>query len=411
MVLQRQTMMAEMREMGLDPMGDLRALGYEFHDGVLRRVRGDGGFEFNGSSHYNSVADAVAQYVPMLLEEEAQLCPMWLPRGSNPGEGCPIFVSEGYECAEKLLLIIQGTGRVRAGVWGCSLCINDSLEHGTMLPYIGRALAAGYGVVVFNPNENTNDGVPVQGLENFNNHVYYVMENIVSACAAKKIDILAHSHGGRVLLSYLARAKDNNAAGALVDRLHRLVFTDSYHVQAQLATLPRRVLTLLNDPVRTVNFVPDSSPLGTQVQEWSSQEYHFTAAERGCRCVSSGVLDHAATNYASMDAVFEFFQERYDEFVKPGQLQIDRSVSFDTPEANALNCYVVPSFMNSDNNTQGMDRISGANNNDISSPTFSKRRNSSQWTRFKHYVQGALKVKCCSNVVPYSNDKIHTITL
>jgi len=234
MVLRRQTMMAEMREMGIDPMAEMRALGYEFREGELRETNGNGGFVFQDGSHYDSLADAVAQYVPLLLEEEAQLQPVWLPRGSSPGEGCPIFVSEGYESAEKLFLIIQGSGRVRAGIWGCSLCINDSLERGTMLPYLRTARALGYGVVVFNPNENTLEGKPIPGSENSGNHVAYVMEKIVPECSAKRIDILAHSHGGRCLLSYLARARENNTAGAPVERLERVVFTDSYHVQSQL---------------------------------------------------------------------------------------------------------------------------------------------------------------------------------
>merc|ERR1712072_467151 len=105
-----------MKEMGLDPMADLRALGYEFRDGQLRQVGGHSSFHFQDGDHYGSVVDAVAQYVPLLLEEESQLKPLWLPLGADAGEGCPIFVSDGYENAEKLLLIIQGMGRVRAGV-------------------------------------------------------------------------------------------------------------------------------------------------------------------------------------------------------------------------------------------------------------------------------------------------------
>ena len=53
-------------------------------------------------------------------------------------------VPAGYEEADKLLLLIQGSGRVRVGVWGCALCINKNLDQGTMLPYIKRALQEGY---------------------------------------------------------------------------------------------------------------------------------------------------------------------------------------------------------------------------------------------------------------------------
>merc|ERR1719359_2539658 len=99
-------------------------------------------------------------------------------------------------------------------------------------------MTSGYGVVVFNPNENVVEDVPVPGSENFSNHVTYVMDKVVARCAAGKIDILAHSHGGRALLSYLSRAGGYNLAMPLVEKMHRLIFTDSYHMQTQLAYLP-----------------------------------------------------------------------------------------------------------------------------------------------------------------------------
>lgn len=334
-LLSRQTMMSEMLEMGLDPMAEIRALGYEFRDGQLREVEGNGTFMWQGQTHYEALADAVSQYVPLLLEEEAQLRPLWLPLGATPGEGCPIFVSEGYDKADRLLLIIQGMGKVRAGVWGCSLCINNSLETGTMLPYLRRAAAAGYGVVVFNPNENTADGVPVYGSENFTSHVKYVMDNVVSQCAANKINILAHSHGGRALVSYLGTAGGSNLALTLTKRIHRLVFTDSYHVQGQLAYLPNCAKALLNDASRTVNFVPDSAPLGARVEEWASQEYAFSEVEKGCLCRSSGVLDHPSTNYAAMGAVFEFL-DTGDCGSAADSPQCSIRSSFSSPRSNSI---------------------------------------------------------------------------
>lgn len=409
-MFQRQTMISEMVEMGLDPMAELRALGYEFRDGQLREVGGDSGFVFQGSSHYNSLAEAAAQYVPLLLEEEGHLNPLWLPLGVQSGEGCPIFVSEGYEKAERLLLVIQGAGRVRAGMWGCALCINDSLDRGTVLPFLRRAAAFGYGVIVFNPNENTVDDVPIPGSENFNNHVAYVMENVVlGQCAAAKIDVLAHSHGGRALLHYLSRAGGNHIATDLVKRLHRLAFTDSYHVQTQLAFLPSCVRSLLNDATRTVNFVPDRSPLGTRVREWTSQEYSFGEGDRGCVCLSAGVLDHASTNYAAMGAVFEFFEAGCQDAIPgPHNIKIDRMESFDgIDEAN----FSYPVFDNCENNNPVFNACDNpqfeadAEENSHMPASPSKGKKSPQWTRFKNLFRGAVSFKMSTAVRPYGNVK------
>jgi hypothetical protein len=42
----------------------------------------------------------------------------------------------------------------RPGQWARALCINDSLEVGTIFPYLRKCAERGWGVVVFNPNQN-----------------------------------------------------------------------------------------------------------------------------------------------------------------------------------------------------------------------------------------------------------------
>ena len=51
------------------------------------------------------------------------------------------------------LVLIQGTGAVRAGYWARSVCINANYELGSMLPQIDWAINFNdYGVLVMNPN-------------------------------------------------------------------------------------------------------------------------------------------------------------------------------------------------------------------------------------------------------------------
>ena len=52
------------------------------------------------------------------------------------------------------LVLIQGTGAVRAGVWARSVVVNDSLEIGSMLPQIEWANENKLPVIVMNPNYN-----------------------------------------------------------------------------------------------------------------------------------------------------------------------------------------------------------------------------------------------------------------
>lgn len=43
----------------------------------------------------------------------------------------------------KLLVLIQGSGVVRAGQWARRLIINQDLDSGTQIPFITRAMAVG----------------------------------------------------------------------------------------------------------------------------------------------------------------------------------------------------------------------------------------------------------------------------
>jgi len=282
-------------------MEELQALGYEYRGGRLLAVGKDEGFTFKDQEHYDALADAVLRYVTSLLESEAQLRPLWLPLGAESGARCPIYVSEGFDSASKVLLLIQGSGRVRVGVWGCALCINKDLDQGTMLPYLREAADRGYGVIVLNPNLNQVDGQPIPGSETPDRHVAYVWESVLLArCRGDaSVDVVAHSNGGRALLYFMADCE------AAAKRIHRLALTDSYHMAPETKALGPEGKVLLAD--RSVNYVPHNAPFGTPVEEWVTLGNFMTQASKGCPCVSAATPDHASTNQASLKAAFDFF--------------------------------------------------------------------------------------------------------
>jgi hypothetical protein len=71
-----------------------------------------------------------------------------------------VFKTLDADTCDGLLLLVQGSGAVRAGMWARAVCINDSLEMGSVLPYLVRARRNNMGVVVFNPNLNSVDVPP-----------------------------------------------------------------------------------------------------------------------------------------------------------------------------------------------------------------------------------------------------------
>lgn len=103
----------------------------------------------------------------------------------NGGNASFIFVSKDWEEKDKLLILIHGSGVVRAGQWARryelpvlavsvttiigvisplyllyipSLIINENMEKGTQIPYIKEAKSEGYAVLVMNTNDNRRNG-------------------------------------------------------------------------------------------------------------------------------------------------------------------------------------------------------------------------------------------------------------
>ena len=56
-----------------------------------------------------------------------------------------IYLSPNYGTKKTLLLLIPGSGAVRAGQWARSICINDNLAAGCMYPYIAEAFQRDWG--------------------------------------------------------------------------------------------------------------------------------------------------------------------------------------------------------------------------------------------------------------------------
>ena len=116
-----------------------------------------------------------------------------------------IFMSEEFYTPQEsnreknALVLIQGTGNVRAGQWARSVCINDDLEKGSMLPQIDWALnQKKYPVIVMNPNYNrdpeTNKPVPLNST--MAQHAIHVWKHYIRNANFKSLLIIAHSAGG-----------------------------------------------------------------------------------------------------------------------------------------------------------------------------------------------------------------------
>jgi len=77
---------------------------------------------------------------------------------------------------KRAVVLIQGTGEVRAGIWARSVCVNENFEKGSMLPFIEKCKSQGIPVLVMNPNYQKDpvSGETIHFSNNMETHAAYV---------------------------------------------------------------------------------------------------------------------------------------------------------------------------------------------------------------------------------------------
>ncbi|XP_048583591.1 FAM172 family protein homolog [Nematostella vectensis] len=285
----------------------IEEFGYHFNErGQLRSIQTGEPFMFEvkpgdrqyNQNHYEALGEVITDHVYKLLEEKAGLKRVYVPIDPRENESVGfIFMSEDALRAEKLMILIHGSGVVRAGQWARSLIINDCLESGTMLSYIARARKEGYGVLVTNGNENTSvkkgKMQRIRGSESPESHFDYVWNTFISKAAASSIVIVAHSYGGVVVVHGMKRCP-----GAM-SRVKAVAFTDSVHtLHHQGADNTLRDWFQEN----TRNWVSSGLPLDTPITS------RFSRADSDL--VSAGTTQHVLTSHYAFNSVFNFFDEK-----------------------------------------------------------------------------------------------------
>lgn len=147
----------------------------------------------------------ITEHVYGLLEKRG-LHRIYIP--SNIPESDATFVfstKKDLNNVKKLMILIHGSGVVRAGQWARRLIINESLNHGTQIPYIDEAKKLGYEVLVLNTNDNQRNGRDITGHSSPTTHAISVWTQFVANANIDSIAIVAHSYGGVVAMDLVRR--------------------------------------------------------------------------------------------------------------------------------------------------------------------------------------------------------------
>jgi len=295
---------------------------YEYdNDGILRNTINHDKFHWVNQAHYDALGDYIVEHIQYLMKTEYHMEEVWLPVGAGPEDPrCNIFISPGALEKEKLILLIQGSGAVRPGQWARALCINESLELGSILPYLKRIDERDWGVIVFNPNMNSveipGEGPDVRCREAFLSrkkiiakegtrkripgnesnaaHCVYVWDHFGAKAAASEICIIAHSAGGACTMALLKEREDDVLA-----KLRGIAFTDSVHWVSPRDGKATRAFIKNH----AINWVRSDKPLDTP--------------ERGdkddCPCISAGHEKHEYTSGCAIESVFKFLDSKFEK--------------------------------------------------------------------------------------------------
>ena len=254
---------------------------------------------------YDLVGMYVQKYVENLIITKFDLNILYVPNKDNNYEKrdetiaqCKILTTKDFLTNPKCLILIQGTGVVRLGQWARSVCINENLNLGTMIPYVDKAIKKNYSVIIFNPNERK-DFKTEEKIEEFNTmekHSVYVYNNIIKKNNnIKEIYIVAHSMGGECTVDILLNNKDD----LIKRKIKKIAFTDSVHGEDYLK-LGKVGIEIFREISR--NYICSDKPAGTFIRD-------YTTSYGGVDCYSSGHCKHEYTSGTAIDEIFKYFNK------------------------------------------------------------------------------------------------------
>ncbi|CAF0993057.1 unnamed protein product [Didymodactylos carnosus] len=289
----------------------LAQYGYQLKNEKFVQIDIDAPFEYelyknkeDNQKRYETIGKLLDKEIYTLLETECHLTRIIIPVDAKKNEPTSFFfMSTDALTQEYLMIIIHGTGVVRAGQWSRKLIMNEGLEIGSQIPYIKRAMSLNYGVIVTNTNYNTVESHrsmrnrslrPIRGSESAAEHGSYVWKHFVEKSKAKHLAIMAHSYGGAVVLHLAHEYKKD-----FKQRVFAIALTDSpmhdYAIGCESS-----VCKILKP--KTINWVTDTSPLNTDLGE--SECGHL---------LSAGHTIHEWTSHSAFDAIFDFFDSKRKE--------------------------------------------------------------------------------------------------
>lgn len=134
------------------------------------------------------------------------------------------LVTSDWQSNTKLLVIVQNAVGAMMGIFSRSICFDEGLSKGSMLPYIAKAKADGYAILILRANTNSISvqpdvtkaptKVPIEGSESPELHALFAWDNFIAKAEnISKIALLSYGNGASLckdlLLRQMVRSKED----------------------------------------------------------------------------------------------------------------------------------------------------------------------------------------------------------
>eukprot|EP00980_Cylindrotheca_fusiformis_P017771 scaffold5605_cov128-Cylindrotheca_fusiformis.AAC.12 len=188
---------------------------------------------------FDNVSQCCQDIAQQQLQDQFNLHVVTIMEGSkDSGEG-PIQALVSPDLAESnltaslhvskpIFLLIGGKGKSRAGVLSVKQLLVSGIEKGSAIFHVVQAAKRGYSIIILDPNARGE----TRGKSTIDRSLSYffhdsIKENMITSSISKRpLYVMAHSAAGGFLARYL---NEGHAPNAVMQRIFRLVFTDSTH--------------------------------------------------------------------------------------------------------------------------------------------------------------------------------------
>jgi serum/glucocorticoid-regulated kinase 2 len=161
------------------------------------------------------VINEMARYVEAKIISEYGFERVFIP-DDEAEISTSILVTSDWQTNTKLLVMVQNAVGAMMGIFSRSICFDLGLSKGSMLPYIAKAKADGYAILILRANTNSVSvqpdvtkaptKVPIEGSESPELHALFVWDNyIAKAENIKKIALLSYGNGASLCKDLLQR--------------------------------------------------------------------------------------------------------------------------------------------------------------------------------------------------------------